>query len=225
VLNYRLVIITNGRVDCLTRTLESFKQMVRPRPKSVVMFDDGEASMKTGGLPDWTLTFGLIGTYLSSKKPVGFCGATRAAWAEAAKPGADFIYWLEDDFLHKRAVDLIDLAVVLQNQPQLTQMAFVRNPVNSEEIEAGGYINLRPDAYIRRGDGGMKWLEHTFNWTTNPALIPRRVLVENEWPVEEQCEGKFGFQIRADRPGATFGLWGNGEEWVEHFCDREGFGY
>lgn len=214
---YRLIVITSGRRDCFANTVASFIKKVRPKPAEALVFDDGG---QTG--PD-VVPHGW--QYRRSQRKVGFCGATAAGWKLAAEPGVDYIYWLEDDFLHNRAVDLTELAFVLEQEPQLAQMALMRQPVNAEEVAAGSFVRMRPGSYHRKGSGGMKWLEHGVNWTTNPALFSRGIAAEYGWPVIPECEGHFGIKLREERPGTTFGLWGDGDPWVHHSCERAGWGY
>jgi hypothetical protein len=154
----------------------------------------------------------------------GFCAATRAAWEHARWPGVEWVFWLEHDFLFKQYVDLRELAAVMEAREHLKQMALMREPVGAE-IEHGGFVPMHPGAYVGRAEGDARWLETQRNWTTNPSLFPRSFAVENDWPTEAQCEGHFGFQVREREPDATFGLWGEGEPWVEHIGVRTGHGY
>jgi hypothetical protein len=217
---YRLILLTDGR-GLLQDTLESFLAHVRPRPAQVYAHADGQAGFDelaqviaatyTRVAPVWN-----VGGTTTQQ---GFCSAVAECWAQAALAGVDFIYWLEDDFLHERDVDLEDFAAALLDNPQLAQMALCRPPANVHERTAGGLVASRPGEFTDRGG----WLEHRAYWTTNPSLF-RRALADNfGWPLEPECEGLFGAALRAT--DHTFGLWGSGEPWVDHVGVRAGKGY
>lgn len=221
--SYRLVVTTDGRPGCLDRTLEAFDCLVRPRPSEGVIVDDSGDEhylryLKT--LADergWRLAW--------HPRRLGFCRTVADAWREAAQAGPDWIFWMEDDFQIDRALDLPELAHVLDHEARVAQMALYRNSVSAEEFEAGGYIPMRPGAYERRGTGTVAWLEHRVCWTTNPSLFRRSLAAAYPWPEDQECEGHFGIELRERRPETTFGIWGAGEPWVTHFGERSGVGY
>ena len=207
---YRLVVLTNGR-PCLRKTLESFAASVRPLPaESVLVADGGEFEP----FEPWG------GWRVEALRPArGFCGATAAGWRFASEPGPEFVFWLEDDFLFERALDLRSLAEVLEANEHLTQMGLMRGPANDLEEAAGGCVALRPDLYEAR-DG---WLESRTNHSTGCSLMRREFMAEHPWPEYENCEGRFSIDMLA--AGFTFGVWGMGEPWVQHVGVRAGSGY
>lgn len=216
-LSYRLVVMTNGR-PCLRETLEAFRERVNPAPVELLIHDDGRCSEPYGGGTEWAnVPVRIIG----GREPVGFCAAVERTWRVAAElPGADYIFWLEDDEVIKRRVDLAELAKVLAAERHITQMSLMRQAVNSDEIAAGGCFNLRRELYEDRGD----WLESRTNFSTGCSLIPRRVMLAHPWPsYPENCEGRYSIDLMAE--GLAFGVWGGGEPWVEHVGIRSGFGY
>jgi hypothetical protein len=223
-MNYRLVITTDGRPEVLDRTLDAFDCYVRPRPSAGLILDDS-------GDEHYLRYLKLISDerrWALAWHPTrqGFCRTVADAWATAAgHEDYEWIFWLEDDFEFTRAVDLTALAHVLDHEARVVQMAFYRNAVSNEEIEAGGYIPMRPGAYERRGAGTVHWFEHRVNWTTNPSLFRRSFAWAYPWPVSPECEGRFGIDLRERRPETTFGIWGAGEPWVTHFGERKGSGY
>lgn len=236
-MDYRLVVLTHGDNATLARSLMSFLQHVRPKPARAVLIHDGPDLnyARIGNAPAAVLD--TWDTVVTTGGPLGFCGATARAWAQAVAPGPDYVFWLEHDFTFNRTVDLEAIAEVLDQNPSLAQMALLRQPVNSDEIAAGGYIQQRPDYYVPRTtpvpffDGTdaweeeTPWFEHRGYWTTNPSLFARKPLEGRTWPLEPQCEGMFGSQLLADRPDTTFGIWGDGDEWIHHIGKRDGFGY
>lgn len=238
-MDYRLIVLTHGYNTTLNETLASYAQWVRPLPVEAVLVYDGPTDFTpsiAGITEHWK--------YVTTRGPVGFCKTAARGWHEAAKESVDKVFWLENDFAFNRPVDLNVIGAVMDENPDVAQMALYRDACNPEEVAHGGYLTIpsRKDAYVPRATAievtertgiddyesyveEMPWFEHTQYWTTNPSLIRRDVIAEFDWPVVERCEGKFGFTVKAGRPGTTFGVWGDGTEWVHHIGTRDGFGY
>lgn len=213
-MKYRLIVITHDgprTAKLLASTLRAFAEFVTPAPTDAVLVEDGAPKPMTV----WRARRLNTGT----DGPVGFCKTAAAAWAEAAQPGVDFVYWLEHDFLHTRPVDLSDLAGLLLDQPYLAQVSLMRGPENRQEIAAGSVRAAMADAFEEMPG----WLEHDVYWTTNPALFRRAIPESNGWPDGPECEGKLTIKLR--ERGFSFAVWGDGEPWVEHVGQRTGFGY
>jgi hypothetical protein len=124
------------------------------------------------------------------------------------------------------------MADILDLHPEIVQLALRRQPWNRTEIDAGGVVEVNPEAYVDaagRVDGRMQqWLEHRLFWTTNPSLFQRDLLNQFEWPMVEHSEGIFTRQVLADSPINRFGYWGDRDsgEWVRHIGEhRVGTGY
>ena len=117
---------------------------------------------------------------------------------------------------------------VLDYHPHLTQLALRRQPWNATEAAAGGIVQSNPRAYVECCDtDGNVWLEHRLFHTTNPSLVPRRVLATHPWPTVPHSEGVFSADVFTD-PKAHAGYWGAREsgEWVRHIgIVRAGRGY
>jgi hypothetical protein len=210
-----LVVVTHGRSPTLASTLDSFAANVTPRPEVVYVVDDGGEGHEAH--------LALEGVHTASLWPQrGFCEATANAWTRAAIIGADYTFWLEHDFTFLRPVDLDALAAVLDERTHLAQMSLCRGPANTVEADAGGLVASRPGQFHQHDQNGLRWMEHHAYWTTNPSLIPARTF-ELDWPAGPECEGRFGRQVLDT--GGSFGLWGGGEQWVEHTGQRNGFGY
>lgn len=224
-MNYALAFLTSrGREREAAQTLASFERAVSPRPSVALCHIDGDAAT-----PPFLYDTDQGWLVSQSQKQEGFCSATGKLWDQAAALWqVDWVFWLEDDFEFVRAVDLIDVAHVMSQEPHVAQMALMRQPCNEDEHRAGGYMQLNPDAYERRGAGAVVWFEHQHHWTTNPSLIRRDVMASHSWlgRYEDYCEGRFGIQLLRDRPGTTYGIWGAGDQpWVNHFGVRQGKGY
>lgn len=224
-MNYRLVVTTDGRPGYLERMLDSFEKRVRPTPAEIVVVDDSGDEhyvrylMQLAGERRWRLIW--------HPQRQGFCRTVADGWREAGEPGPDWVFWTEDDFEFTRSIELGDLGHVLDHEAPVAQMALYRNPVSSEEHDAGGYIPMRRGAYAPRGSGNVRWFEHTVCWTTNPSLFRASFARAYPWIDDGKpaCEGRFGFDLREKRPETTYGIWGAGEPWVEHFGERAGRGY
>lgn len=221
-MRYRLVVLTHGdHGDVLRRTLASFHEHVTPKPWDYVCVRDGGGALPPIN-PDGQTWRGAV-----LKPQQGFCGATRAAWRAAVLPGADYVFWLEHDFVFVRDVDVRVLAAILDTNPHLAQLALMRQAVNGAEKDAGGLFQFHEarGAYdIRVTAEGHTWLEHDICLTTNPSLMRREFMAEHPWPdYHDQCEGRFSGDLR--QAGYRFGHWGSGEVAVEHIGRRDGFGY
>lgn len=222
-MNYRLVVTTNGRPDVLDRTLESFDLRVRPRPEEVLIVDDSGDEHYVRYLmqlaethPGWSVSW--------HPKAQGFCATVRDAWKMAASGRQDWVYWSEDDFIYERAVELGDLADVMEHEASIAQMGLMRQPVNDVEIAAGSVFNAYRDRYVVQGSGSRRWLRSRTNFSTGSSLIRRRFMEERPWPdYPADCEGRYSIDLLA--AGYEFGVWGTGEPWIRHEGVRSGTGY
>ena len=231
---YRAACLTHGDdTETLTETLASFEEFVTPHPLDWIIAQDGPGYWT---VPErWT---GYAGQPWVGQ--VGFCEATRRLWEMASKSRElnygergqaffipdppEFIFWLEHDFRFTRPLDLEPLAECLMADPSLAQMALMRGPVNEQEIAAGGLFESRAGEYELDGLRGLPFLRHRSYFTTNPSLMRTAFMREEPWPVyDDQCEGRFGIDL-VDH-GYSFGVWGDGEPWVEHIGTRSGVGY
>jgi hypothetical protein len=230
---YRLAVLTHGDAPHLDRAIESFAEHASPAPADLVCVVDGPG--RTPPVEPFGQWRGLVLPQQS-----GFCFASRELWRLASEPNveatADYVFWLENDFVLTRPVDLSELAYVLDDRwPRLAQMQLMRGAVNAEERAAGGLYESRPGQYEPRttvaadstdpGDWwNAPWLEHRSYMTTNPCLMPADFMLANPWPgYDRECEGRFGIDLVKE--GYTFGVWGDGSPWCEHIGQRDGFGY
>lgn len=219
-----LVVLTNGRDDCLARTLESARRRLSGLVTTRLIFDDTGDQDHRAWLRLAYPRFQVLGL----DEPQGFGGACARLWQLAQLTIEPYVFWLEDDFTFNDVVYLDALADVLEVNPRLSQLALRRQPWNAVERRAGGVVELDPTAYEDRVSGTRRyhWLEHRKFWTTNPSLIPRRTLDAFDWPAVERSEGVFTARVRD--AGWTFGYWGAraSGEWVTHIGDvRAGTGY
>jgi hypothetical protein len=231
--DYLLVVLTHGAdPEPLRRTLDAFRENVRPLPTAALIHVDGPGGLDprqaTAIENDWT-EWRLI----EQPEPVGFCAATRRAWSLAAASTLPYVFWLEHDFEITRPVDLEPIGWTLDAYTDVAQIALMRDAVNDQERAAGGLYESRPGQYDDRltaapdpvaGVSFWPWLSHRSYFTTNPSLMRTAWMAENPWPdYESECEGRFGIDLVAR--GFRFGVWGEGDPWCRHVGQRSGFGY
>lgn len=220
-----LVVMTDGRRDCLTRSIESMTNLSGPISVRMIHDDSGDVDY-TEWLWD---TFGDRWTIHSTDHRSGFAGAYRSMWKWIRDHDRNpYVLSTEDDFVFTRPVNLADMAGVLRRNPYLVQMALRRQAWNAEERAAGGVVEAHPDWYAAIADPEAQWLEHRAFWTTNPHLVRHSFIASHDWPKGRNSEGRFALNLYRSEPNARAGYWGSREsgEWVEHIGEqRVGNGY
>lgn len=221
-----VLVMTDGRLGCLGRALSSLSFLSGGPIVRRVLHDDSGDDDYRRILAD---SYGSTGWEVIGAGPRrGFAGAYRHAYDWLiAHDTAPWVWSTEDDFVHTRPVDLDAIVAVMGRHSHLTQMALRRQPWNDIERAAGGIVESRPREYADCRDGDGQWLEHRLFHTTNPSLVPRRVIVEHPWPTVPHSEGVFSAGLFADRR-ARAAYWGAREsgEWVRHIGKtRAGHGY
>jgi hypothetical protein len=225
-----LLVITDGRRDCITRTIASAQEhLVGPITRRVIYDDSGDLTNRAWlrvTFPDFEIAYHPEGRQ-------GFGGAIRAAWAVLLDGTERFVFHLEDDFTFGRYVNLEAMAHVLDHRPHLAQLALRRQPWNDTERAAGGVVETNPESYLDAEDAdgypageSLAWLEHRLFFTTNPSLY-RTDLCQRGWPLGAQSEGFFSAGLFLD-PTVRCAYWGrrNDEPWVIHIGkERNGIGY
>lgn len=155
---------------------------------------------------------------------LGMAGAVRRAWQWALDSGCDYLFHVEEDFRFLQPVDLDSLRYTLDRNPLLAQVVLKRQPVNDEEIAAGGIIESHPDDYTECKAWGRNiiWTEHSRIFSLNPCLIPRRVL-ELGWPDGNEAE----FTQRCIDAGYRFAFYGarHAPPVVEHVGEVRAVGW
>lgn len=213
-----LVVMTDGRVDCIVPTIESFANLNGHITTKLIHDDSGDPDYS-----DW-----LTRTYpdfrvISTEGRQGFDGAYRSAHAHLRQLDEPYIFSTEDDFVIDKPVPLNAMASVLRRRPHLAQMALLRGPVNPEEHAAGGVIEQHPDDYTTVTDG-VTWREHRRFFTTNPSLYRRSLLDRHVWPQGANSEGRFGLELFTD-PAIKCAFWGTGVSVTHIGHQRVGHGY
>ena len=213
------LVMTDGRSDCIRRTIpQAEEQLLGPIAAKVIHDDSGDPEYRAwleGEFPSFTV--------IGGPERRGFGGAIQSAWSFCRVLPGQYVFHLEDDFSLEREVDLTAMREVLDSHPYLVQLALLRQAVNESERAAGGVIEQHPDEYERKSWDGHAWLEHQLFFTTNPSLY-RVSLCGRGWPDGSRSEGIFGVQLFAEQPKFRCGFWGEGVS-VRHFGERQGVGY
>jgi hypothetical protein len=219
-----LLVITDGRINCLDQSMPAFDLSVDQQfiDQRVIVDDSGDPSY--GEWIDEAFDFDLR---LSHDQRRGYAAAIRTGWD--ALFDAEFIFHLEDDFMLTRHVPLRSMLEVLAGRPHFAQMALRRQAWGPDEVMAGGYLGQDPSAYtdcweVQRPE--RRWLEHRKFFTTNPCIYPQWVH-RRGWPQVPHSEDAFGTEL-FNCPQVACGVWGNRHDqpWAIHIGhERIGNGY
>lgn len=228
-----VLVITDGRVDCLGRTLESAAVNLDGDINKWWLYCDNPDPHVRDRL--WAVAEPVIDEMFWHREGrQGFAGAISYAWRHViANSPATHLFHLEDDFTFNRSVPLDMMASILDRVPYLAQLALRRQAWNEQEIAAGGVVELRPDEFHDRrvaidGRYDEQWLEHTLFWTTNPSLIRTEHVADHPWPNVDRSEGIYTRQLLDAYPDLRFAYYGSrdSEPWVHHIGEqRVGTGY
>ena len=218
------VVITDGRRDCIARTIPSLEAMVGPFSDRLICDDSGDpayARWLAETFPGWRVR---------PHQRLGHGPAVAFAMAEAAKMDCDWVWWSEDDVLYRRKVDTAALVRVMEAEgDDLKQISLKRQAWFPLEVEAGPTVIDRfdPATFTERSSSEGPWLEHRAFFTLNPFLTRRDLLRVIRWPAVPNSEHHFGRRLFAN-PLPRCGIWGAREDppWVEHVgTERIGIGY
>lgn len=218
------LVFTDGRRDCLVRSLWSFrKHLLTHDDLDWLIVNDSTDPEFTDWLEDEFPWAAVSNTH----ERLGFAGTIQRGWS-MIHPEADFVFHLEDDFVPTGAVELDAMIEVLEAHPFLAQMVLKRQPWSPEEKAAGGIIEMWPDEYTECGDEiDGQWSEHRLFWSTNPSVY-RVGMTDFGWPDGPDSERKFTNKILGDSPDWRFAFWGAKFDapTVTHIGDqRVGTGY
>lgn len=184
------LVYTDGRADFLARTLASFNALAPYPFCQRVMIDDSADAAYADALDGlFQDRFHIV--HHTTRR--GFAGAVQSGWDSLQE--CDYVFSLEDDFTLNASLDLNDLARVLEWNPQLCQVALLRQSWNEQETRAGGIIQLHPEDYTEHERDGIYWTEHTRHFTTNPNLL-RYEITRLGWIQDANSEGHMSFRLR-----------------------------
>lgn len=219
--DYVLVVCSDGREDYLERTVESFERMVKPAPKAQIIVSDNPDPVWRYHLQD---RFADRFEIMHAGRKGGFASVVGRMW-RAAWGRAEFVFHLEDDFVFNEPVDVGVLAGLLDAHSDVAQVSLMRQPWNSTEREVGSVAGVWGDRFVERETGGVVWCEQDVYFTTNPSLY-RGSLVERGWPQCAHSEGVLTHELLGE--GYRFGVLGGRDAApvVTHIgVERAGTGY
>lgn len=207
-----LIVLTNGRRDCISRTIPSARAYLTGI-RSITIINDCPDPDYGQWLEDEFIGDPLDCLVAHLPGPHGYWQAMRMVWSMARHQmsffDTDAALFLEDDFIFNEDVDLACLDRVLDEQKHLTQIALLRQPWWPNEHEHGGLIpalEAQGQVFTEQTDGKHWWIEHRACFTGNPSLIPRRTF-ERDWPEGAWSESRFGRLLFA-APDARGAYWG-----------------
>lgn len=215
-----LCVTTDGRRECLQRTLDSFWDKVKGNIGECVLIDDSANQDYATWLDRNFNRFRIV--HHPTRR--GFGASVQDAWNNL-KP-CRYVFHLEDDFVFRDRVELNLLMALLQHAPYLAQVVLKRTPVNDAEIRAGGFMELHPEHYQDKSWGGLNWVEHQQSFSTNPSLVRYEVTQLGFYTAERDNERLFGEKL--NRYGYRYAYWGKTTDAprVEHIgYQRVGNGY
>jgi hypothetical protein len=217
------VIITNGRRDCIARTIPSLEQHVGPFSARIICDDSGDpayAAWLRETFPDWQV---------KAHPHMGHGPAVRYAIEEASRLDVDFVFWSEDDYDYQRPVDKDAIARVMDSVgDDLKQMVLRRQAWFPAEVAAGPTAIERfdPSLFTERDSADGPWIEHRQFYSLNPHVVRRDLLSVLRWPAMANSEHEFGRRLFRDKR-VRCGIWGakSDDPWVIHSGERSGSGY
>lgn len=176
-----LGIIDNKRPEYLDRTIRSIEENIDFDFVQKIIIDDSGDKLYSNYLLDIYGNRFSICSHASNK---GLSGSVRSLWNIAKETNADYIFHVEGDFLFNTKIDISLLLNIFNFESHLAQIALKRQPVNYEEFNAGGFMELNlssySDKFIESID--FNWVEHRNYFTLNPSLYPKWV-VDLGWEI------------------------------------------
>lgn len=167
-----LMVVTDGRWDYLQRTLESAAQCLDwPWHQKLLVDDSGE---KQGFSPDGF-------DFVKNMPRRGLAGAIQSGW-DAIDSEVDYVFHLEDDFIFPDVVDLELMIELLEYEPELAQIALLRQPWSPQEQQAGGIYGVDPVRFKNK----YGFVEQRHLFTFNPCLYPASITREYEAGLEAE---------------------------------------
>lgn len=189
-MNIQMLVFTDGRRECIERTMASFREHLIGEHGVTIINDCpdlGYATFLRQKFADGTTS--IIHHHIRQ----GFGGAIRSGWA-SLPPKTDYVFHLEDDFELVEDIELSTLVDILVERPDVVQVALKRQPWNHEEREAGGIVELHSSDFLEEQTSMGPITTHRRFFTTNPSLY-RASLTQASWPQVDHSEGIFTHQL------------------------------
>jgi hypothetical protein len=204
-----LGVIGNGRKDLLAQTVAAAEDFLEYPFHQKIMINDAPSEEYNHYL--WH-EYGDVGwRVISHEENKGLSGSVQSLWMLAQMAGADYIFHLEEDFIINQPVAVDDMIGLLECCPYLAQVTLKRQPVNGQEAEAGGFMQLYPDHYQHGGvwthdQRETWWVQNDMLFSLNPCVYSIDI-TRIGWPTGGG-EREFTDKIQALRPDVMFGTLG-----------------
>ncbi len=204
-MNCSLVVITDGRYDYLSQTINSLDEHVYFAFDDLIMVND---CMDEGFRTRINRKYGNRFNIIHHPEKRGLSGAVQTAWDENT---SDFIFHLEEDFIFNEPIPIVPMMNVCSHN-NLAQMILKRQPAitNPAELSAGGYIEADPGAFSDQWFANYKWIKHSKFFSLNPGVYPKWV-TELGWP-DGGSEGDFLNVLFDTYPTVHCGIWGASDD-------------
>lgn len=171
-----LMVITDGRWDYLQRTLESAAECLDyPWHQKILVDDSGE---DVGFCPTKF-------DFVKNSPRRGLAGAIQSGW-DALDDDIDYVFHLEDDFIFLDEIDIDWMIEILEYEPELAQVALLRQPWSPEEQQAGGIYRIGPERFRQK----YGYVEQRHLFTFNPCLYPASITREYKAGLEAELSAE-----------------------------------
>jgi hypothetical protein len=225
--NICMTVLTDGRKEYISKALPTWIDAYDNQIEKKFIIDDSGDSQYREWLASEFPSFTIVPV---SSSRGGYVEAMRKVFFTAVDSEAEYCLHIEDDFILHKPFIIDDVISVLNSNPSLSQMSFMRQPWYTNEIDAGGVIEALENQdgaaeYIEENTDGKDWTIHKGFWTCNPSIFPIWT-AKRRWPDAPWSEMKFGQKLFSHEKSC--GIWGNRKNWVcvEHIGrERNGTGY
>jgi hypothetical protein len=210
-------ILGNGRKGYLERTIASWESNLIGDADHRIIFDDsGDAKYV-----DWlNKTFGnRFKVVPVGEKSLGQTAALGFIFKYIKELDVDYVLQLEEDWMLNRPLDILRIATVLRDNPNILQMRIPRvvwyAPYHLADLHHGSsllqYMNLPRTKTEFRANGQDSWYEwrgYSYFWSHNPNVFGKRILDESyESITEPNHEQHFGTLLLKKYPKGASGFW------------------
>lgn len=179
-----LFVVTDGRIGCLEKTMESLRCNVSGFFVQEFIVNDCINPIFREQVDQISEIYGFDVPVHHEKKQ-GFAGAYHTAFSRVSDK-SDYCFILEDDFIFNEIIVISDLIKILKDNQHLCQIALKRQAWSIGEKKAGGIVEEWPDLYEDKNG----FFQHRNFFTTNPSLVPEWV-IKKGWPLVSKSEKAF----------------------------------
>lgn len=192
-MNILLGIIDNKRPEYLDACINSLSEKIKYSfYKKIIIDDSGDINYSNRLNQLYSNDFHII----SHQNNKGLSGSIRTLWDYSLINSVDYIFHVEGDFLFNKEIDISYMVKVFDYQKNLAQISLKRQPVNIDEINHGGFMEMNPESYEDKYIEQLNYnfTEHRNFFTLNPSLYPLWVVKlgwETGWGEKEFAERLF----------------------------------